>query len=97
MCLTVLVSPEKKRGGYSDIQEELSGKGSPIIFFVKLTTSGKKKQTRYLKTVSFGAEYFSKTLQNSIPVSTAYKKRRIFLFQGNPKESKLFFTVTALP
>lgn len=34
-------SPEK-RGGYSDIQDQLSGKGSPMIYFVILTTSLKK-------------------------------------------------------
>lgn len=90
-------SPEKKRGGYNDIQEQLSGKGSPTIFFFVILTTSVKKTKWYLQTVSFGAEYFSKTFQNDIPGSTVFKKRKIFIFQGNSKEFTLFFTSTALP
>lgn len=35
-------SPEK-RSGYSDIQDQLSGKGSPKIYFITLITSLKKQ------------------------------------------------------
>lgn len=50
-------SPEKKRGGYSDIQELLSGKRSVIIVFVILDTSVKKKPNMFANSVLWSRKF----------------------------------------
>lgn len=50
MCITTCLchSPKKKRGRYTDMQNQLLGKDSSTIYFVILITSV-KKQTWYLQ------------------------------------------------
>jgi len=50
-CVSHCPCPEKKRQEYSDIQKQLSGKVSPIIFFVILTISVKKPNMVFANSV----------------------------------------------